>query len=285
MQTASGRATTDRNSVTRRDLAVRVVAAVTLAAAAVRIGDSGSWSWALLGLFAALAGTNLGPSLVDNTGSLVTAGWWSRNDRLTLLPGFAAGLACSAAGIGFVVWILGELQVALRTLDRIVFAFIVVLTMLFIDYDRHKRRDLPPWVNRRTEQELAQPRSARGAFSLGAQLGSGSVAFRHSVAPHVVVVVAVLTNPGFVDSVVVCGVFGTVAADTSGVAAAVGPAPPGGDRQRAVPGGTGVDAAGGGLADRAVPARHRRPGSDRRDPTGAPQLDRRRSRPRRRCQI
>ena len=179
-----------------------------LAAAAVRLGDSGSWSWALLGLFAALAGTNLGPSLVDNTGSLVTAGWWSRNDRLTLLPSFAAGLACSAVGVGLVVWSLGELQVALGTLDRIVFAFIVVLAMLFIDYDRHKRRDLPPWVNRRTGQELAQPRSALGAFGLGAQLGSGSGTFRHSVAPHVVVVVAVLTNPGFVDSVVVCGVFG-----------------------------------------------------------------------------
>ena len=179
-----------------------------LAAAAVRLGDSGSWSWALLGLFAGRAGADPGPSLVDNTGSLVTAGWWSRNDRLTLLPSFAAGLACSAVGVGLVVWSLGELQVALGTLDRIVFAFIVVLAMLFIDYDRHKRRDLPPWVNRRTGQELAQPRSALGAFGLGAQLGSGSGTFRHSVAPHVVVVVAVLTNPGFVDSVVVCGVFG-----------------------------------------------------------------------------
>ena len=125
-----------------------------------------------------------------------------------MVPAFAAGVACSAVGVGSVVWILGELQVALGTLDRIVFAFIVVLAMLFIDYDRYKRRDHPPWVNRRTEQDLAQPQSARGAFGLGAALGSGSQAFRHSVAPHVLVVVAVLTSPGFVESVVICGVFG-----------------------------------------------------------------------------
>ncbi len=194
--------------MTRRDLVVRVVAAVTLTAVAVLLGDSDSRGWALLGLLAALAGTNLGPSLADNTGKLLTAGWWSRSNRLTMVSAFSAGLACSAGLVGSTVWILGELQEALRTLDRIVFGFILVLAMLFIDYDRHKRRDLAPWVNRRTEQDLEQPRSASGAFSLGAQLGAGSQAFKHSVAPHVVLVVAVLTNPGLVDSIVVCGVFG-----------------------------------------------------------------------------
>ena len=172
------------------------------------LSDSGSWSWALLALLAAFAGANLGRSSVDSTAKLVTPRWWVQGKRPILALAFAAGLAVSGFLVGSVVFILGELQVTLRTFDRVVFGFLLVFAMLFIDSDRYKRRTDEPQVDKRTEPDMTQQKPVRSAFGFGAELGSGSQAFRHSVAPHVVVVVAVLTNPGFVESVVICAVFG-----------------------------------------------------------------------------
>ena len=187
---------------------MRVVAAVMLTVAVVWLADSGSWSWRLLALLAGLAGANLGRSSLVSTTKPLTSSWWAQGKRPILALAFAAGLSVSGFLVGSVVFLLGELQVTLRTIDRIVFGFFLVLAMLFIDSDRYKRRTDEPQAHQRTEPDMTKRKPVRSAFGFGVELGSGSQAFRHSVAPHVVVVVAVLTNPGFVESVVICGVFG-----------------------------------------------------------------------------
>ena len=141
----------------KRELAVRVVAAVMLSGAVVWLSDSGSWSWALLALLAALAGANLGRSSVDSTAKLVTPRWWVQGKRPILALAFAAGLAVSGFLVGSVVFILGELQVTLRTFDRVVFGFLLVFAMLFIDSDRLQTPEpTSPQVDKRTEADMTQ---------------------------------------------------------------------------------------------------------------------------------
>ena len=145
---------------------------------------------------------------MDNTAKLVTPRWWVQRKRPILALAFAVGLSVSGFLVGSVVFVLGELQVTLKTFDRIVFGFLLVFAMLFIDSDRYKRRTDEPQAPMRAVPDTTQRKPVRSAFGFGVELGSGSQAFRYSVAPHVVVVVAVLTHPGFVESVVICGVFG-----------------------------------------------------------------------------
>ena len=122
----------------KRELTVRVVVAVMLSVAVVWLADSGSWSWTLLALLAGLAGANLGRSSLDSTGQLVTPSWWEQGKRPILALAFAVGLSVSGFLVGSVVFVLGELQVTLRTFARVVFGFLVVFAMLFIDSDRYK---------------------------------------------------------------------------------------------------------------------------------------------------
>ena len=203
----------------------------------------------MLALLAGLAGANLGPSSLVSTTKPLTSSWWAQGKRPILALAFAAGLSVSGFLVGSVVFLLGELQVTLRTIDRIVFGFFLVLAMLFIDSDRYKRRTESPQAHQRTEPDMTKRKPVRSAFGFGVELGSGSQAFRHSVAPHVVVVVAVLTNLGFVESVVICGVFGLSRLTPLVLPPLRGPIPPHGDHQRATLGDTGVDLAAGDLAD------------------------------------
>ena len=102
---------------------MRVVAAVMLTVAVVWLADSGSWSWRLLALLAGLAGANLGRSSLVSTTKPLTSSWWAQGKRPILALAFAAGLSVSGFLVGSVVFLLGELQVTLRTIDRIVFGF------------------------------------------------------------------------------------------------------------------------------------------------------------------